>query len=167
MQNIEIKVRVPDLTEVRHRLRQAGAEFRWEQVQTDTYFRVHHGRLKLREADSATLIAYFRSDDDESRISDYQLLPVSDVEVLRSMLTNSLGVLVTVRKVRTLYLFGHTRVHLDEVDHLGQFVELETVIDDQPIDAAWDEHYRVRGMLELDVHEPVSVSYSDLMIQQM
>jgi adenylate cyclase, class 2 len=167
MQNIEIKVRVPDFTEVRQRLYESRAKFLWEQVQTDTYFRVQHGRLKLREANTSTLIAYSRPDEDESRISDYRLLPVSDAETLKVMLSETLGVLVTVRKTRSLYLTGHTRVHLDDVDGLGSFVELETVIDDQSLDAAWAEHQQVRDMLALDEHELVSISYSDLVIQQM
>jgi predicted adenylyl cyclase CyaB len=164
MQNIEIKVRVPDLGEVRHRLHQARMQVQWEQIQIDTYFRVQHGRLKLREDDSTSLIAYSRPDEDASRISHYRLLPVSDAETLKVMLSEALGVLVTVRKTRSLYLTGHTRIHLDEVDGLGSFVELETVIDDQPLDAAWAEHYRVRDMLALNQHEVVPFSYSDLIM---
>jgi predicted adenylyl cyclase CyaB len=168
MQNIEVKVHVPDLATMRERASALGAEFRWTASQTDTYFHVPRGRLKLRESDvaePATLISYARPDDESSRISHYRLLPVSEVETLKLMLAETLGVLVVVRKVRELYLFGNTRIHLDDVDDLGTFVELETVIGDQTNERAWLEHRHAVRALQLNEHEPVSVSYSDLMLK--
>lgn len=169
MQNIELKVRVPDLAQVRSRAIALGAEHHWTRKQTDTYFRVATGRLKLRETDGddpATLIAYARPDDPNSRISQYELLPVSDGERLKRMLVSTLGVLVTVRKTRELYLAGDTRIHLDQVDMLGSFVELETVVSEQSMADAMQEHHKVKSALRLDTYEPVAISYSDLIMNQ-
>ncbi len=169
MQNIEIKVRVPALNPVRELAVALGAEPHWAQEQTDTYFNANHGRLKLRETSddaSGTLISYSRPDETESRISQYRLLPVSEPETLKRMLGETLGVLVTVEKRRELLIYCSTRIHLDEVNGLGTFVELETVIADQSPDEAWQEHQFVREQLGLGSHEPVPVSYSDLMLEK-
>jgi predicted adenylyl cyclase CyaB len=168
MQNIEIKVRVSSLAGIRHLAIQLGAEHKWTLSQVDTYFNVRHGRLKLRETStcgSATLISYARPDESASRFSHYRLLPVSEPESLREMLSESLGILVTVRKQRELYTYGEARIHLDLVEQLGTFVELETVIADQPLDDAWAEHRTVFGALKLDSYETVPFGYSDLMMR--
>lgn len=167
--NIEIKLRCPDLDPVRCRLRELdAATYVWTRRQVDTYFRVPTGRLKLRQegdGPGGTLIAYHRAEEAASRNSDYQLLSVSDAAGAREMLAGTLGVLVVVDKRRELYLTGATRVHLDEVAGLGSFVELETVIEDQPVDVARDEHRQVLVRLGLSGYDVVSVSYSDLMFQ--
>ncbi len=165
MRNIEIKVRVPDLDGVRESARRLNANHEWIRKQIDTYFRTRTGRLKLRETageQSGTLISYERPDKDASRISQYHLLTVDDVETLKEMLAGTLGVLVTVAKTRELWIYGRTRVHLDEVEGLGHFVELETVIADQDLEDARKEHRFVWSKLGLDSETPVSVSYSDL-----
>lgn len=169
MQNIEIKVRVSSLKDIRDLAVSLGAEPQWTHDQTDTYFNVSHGRLKLRETsvdDSGNLISYSRPNETESRISQYRLMPVSDVATLKQILRETLGILVTIEKRRELLIYGSTRIHLDEVDRLGAFVELETVIGDQSPDEAWREHQFVREKIDLYSHEPVSVSYSDLMLEQ-
>ena len=167
MQNIEIKSRVPNLHIIRDLAISLGAEPHWVHHQTDTYFNAQQGRLKLREIsgdEPATFISYSRSDESGSRISHYRLLPVPDAETLRTMLGETLGILVTIRKRRELFLYGTTRIHLDEVEELGMFVELETVVGDQSADRAWRKHQHVLDALGLDSHEPVPVSYSDLML---
>lgn len=168
MRNIEIKVRVPDLELVRHDLIALGAVFRWSGVQTDTYFRVRQGRLKLREipdCEPATLIAYARPDEISSRISQYQLLPISEPATMKQMLGDTLGVLANVRKTRELYIYGETRIHLDQVDGLGTFVELETVLGEQTMEIARQEHQLVSTKLRLQEHESIALSYSDLIIR--
>jgi predicted adenylyl cyclase CyaB len=167
MWNIEFKVRCPDLAAVRARALDLGAVHHWTHHDTDTYFRARHGRLKLRETRDtagATLIAYDRPDDSASRLSRYQLLPVDDPATLKAMLSDTLGVLATVVKTRDLYVHENTRIHLDRVDGLGDFVELETVLAGQPEDDARAEHNRVKRALELDRYEPVPLSYGDLVL---
>lgn len=171
MENIEIKHQVPGLDRFRASLDNLPASRVGNLRQIDTYFLTNHGRLKLREqtgpgeADSATLIAYIRPDASTSRVSQYHLMPVAEPDTLRAMLTDTLGVLTRVRKRRELFIYGQTRVHLDTVDHLGSFVELETVIAYQSHEDTWAEHRLVKKNLALDEYEPIKFSYSDLVMQ--
>ena len=131
MRNIETKAQVEDLQHVLDRALSIGAEDHGVQRDTDTYFRVANGRLKLRVSEGVhggTLIAYQRPDLSGSRDSDYRLVAIPDPAALCEALHETLGVLVEVRKRRHLLIYGATRIHLDEVDDLGSFVELETVL---------------------------------------
>src|SRR5690606_29244467 len=103
--------------------------------QIDTYFPVPSGRLKLREAEPGVteLVHYHRQDVAGPRGCDYQLELVSPS--IKSMLTDALGVLVVVDKVRTLFLWKNVRIHLDTVQDLGTFIEFEAVLDDKCDDA--------------------------------
>ena len=132
--NIEIKARVASIDAVMPRAR-ALAQCDAESIaQDDTFFAVPHGRLKLREfADGrAELIHYQRADTADAKLSDYRRVPVPDAAALREALERALGVIGRVRKQRWLLLVGKTRVHLDRVEGLGDFIELEVVLrDDQ------------------------------------
>ena len=85
---------------------------------------------------------------------------------LKSLLTLALGVKTIVKKQREIWMFNHTRIHLDTVTDLGQFVELETVFRGQTEAEAIDEHQHVKAVLHLDTVDPIAVSYSDLIIQK-
>lgn len=110
-------------------------------AQDDTFFHVARGRLKLREfADgSAELIHYQRADGAEVRASDYVRVPVSDPRALREALARACGEVGRVRKQRWLLIVEaagfSTRIHLDRVDGLGDFIELEVVLQDRQTDA--------------------------------
>ncbi len=132
--NIEIKARIPSVAAVLPRAR-ALADGPEEAIcQDDTFFGAPHGRLKLREfADgSAELIHYQRPDTGEAKASDYVRVAVPDPAALREALARGLGVLGRVRKQRLLLRVGATRIHLDQVEGLGSFLELEVVLDDRP-----------------------------------
>lgn len=171
MRNIEIKVRVGDLERVRGLAVALGARDRGSTHDVDTYFGVEResGRLKLRQSaghSGGTLIYYERADEADSRPSDYSLLHVDEPEALKAMLGSALGVRVIVMKVRHLFVYGATRIHLDRVEALGSFVELETVMGSQSATEARAEHDLVRRRLELDGYEIVPVSYGDLLLPQ-
>lgn len=105
-------------------------------AQDDTFFQVPQGRLKLREfADgTAELIHYHRPDAVGPKVSDYVISPVPDAASMRLALTRASGLLGRVRKLRTLLLAGQTRIHLDRVEGLGDFLELEVVLRDDQTD---------------------------------
>jgi adenylate cyclase class IV len=128
--NIEIKARIDTIEALLPRAR-ALADGEAEAIeQHDTFFRVTQGRLKLREfADgSAELIHYHRGDGSDARPSDYVRVPVPDAAALREALARACGVLGRVRKRRLLLRLGQTRLHLDRVEALGDFIELEVVL---------------------------------------
>ncbi len=163
--NIEIKARVEDMERTSRLV--AGAADRGPQtlVQTDTFFVVDRGRLKLREfADSdAELIYYLRPDTTGPKESKYQREQVSNPTAMRELFAERLGTIGTVRKERTVYWVGRTRIHLDEVQKLGNFLELEVVLKEQePVEAGVREAERLMELFEIDEASLVSDAYIDL-----
>ena len=128
--NIEIKARLADPPKTRVLVEAISDTPPQTLRQRDTFFRCSHGRLKLREMGQGQteLIFYTRPDSAAAKQSDYEITFVADPESLRGVLSRALGVTQTVVKTRLLYLVGHTRVHLDSVDGLGDFLELEVVL---------------------------------------
>ena len=127
--NVELKALDPDPERSLAVCRELGAEDRGVIAQRDTYFRAASGRLKLREEEpgGATLIQYDRPDAARAHESRYRLVGVDDAEGLRTALDAALGTLVVVAKQRRLLLWRDVRIHLDRVEGLGAFVELEGV----------------------------------------
>jgi adenylate cyclase class IV len=134
--NVEVKARIASVEALLSRARALadGPEERIEQ--DDTFFACAHGRLKLRDfADGCgELIHYERADAEGPKLSDYVRAPTSDPAALREALARAHGVVGRVRKSRWLLMAGATRIHLDRVEDLGDFMELEVVLrDDQSV----------------------------------
>ena len=133
--NIEIKARVADLAHLRSVV-ESMADTKAEVLdQEDIFFAAPAGRLKLRILDEHTgeLIHYHRPDAAEPRASRYRIAPTSDPLAMKTILVQVLPVTGSVRKRRLVYHLGQTRVHLDKVEGLGDFLELEVVLrPDQP-----------------------------------
>jgi predicted adenylyl cyclase CyaB len=164
--NIEIKARVASIEAVMPRARALAARDAERIEQDDTFFRVSHGRLKLRRfADGgAELIHYERADTTEAKLSDYRRVPMPDAAALREALDRALGTIGRVRKQRWLLLAGQTRIHLDRVEGLGDFVELEVVLNDEQ-SAADGMRIAEQLMHELGVAraERIAGAYLDLL----
>ena len=123
--NIEIKARsrTPDF--IRQYLKQY-ADFRGTDLQTDTYFNTPTGRLKLREGNiEKNLIYYERGDEPGQKESNFQLMPLIDALKLKDILSAALGVKIVVEKRREIYFIRNVKFHLDHIDSLGDFVEIE------------------------------------------
>jgi predicted adenylyl cyclase CyaB len=135
--NIEIKARVHDLNGLRTRAEALSDTPVQVIPQEDTFFHTPKGRLKLRrlQPDLAQLVFYERPDQDGPKRSNYHIFETSDPQGLQTALRLALGVRGVVRKTRYLYLAGQTRIHLDDVEGLGQFMELEVVLRDGQSDA--------------------------------
>jgi predicted adenylyl cyclase CyaB len=171
--NVETKVRCDDLDAVAERARVAGGRYEGRLDQVDTYFGIEDGsRLKLREQThhttdgravaSAELIRYERPDVESARVSEYTRVPVADGPAARQELAARHGVRGTVVKRRELWLLDATRVHLDEVEGLGTFVELETIFESPSEAAARVEHGRVLDLLAISADGAIAGSYADL-----
>ena len=129
--NVEIKARVHDRDALERAVAAIATHGPQPIAQDDTFFACAHGRLKLRDfgpGAGAELIAYERPDAGGPKTSDYTITPSTDADGLRAALGRALGVIGRVRKQRTLYLIGRTRVHLDRVEGLGDWLELEVVL---------------------------------------
>jgi predicted adenylyl cyclase CyaB len=131
--NIEIKARVAAIDAIRPAVAALATRGPADILQDDSFFHCAHGRLKLRvfEDGSGELIAYDRPDAAGPKTSTYVRSPVADPVSVRDALTASCGLLGRVKKHRVLYLVGRTRVHLDQVEGLGTFLELEVVLADE------------------------------------
>lgn len=135
--NIEIKARARNFDEIRRQAEQLS-EVPGEVIpQEDIFFNTPQGRLKLRilSGDQAQLIYYTRPDQEGPKRSDYHIFHTADPANLQRVLELAYGVRGIVRKTRYLYLVGKTRVHLDDVEGLGQFMELEVVMKEGQSDA--------------------------------
>jgi len=172
MRNVELKARDPDPARTLERALALGAEDMGEIRQVDTYFAGARGRLKLREqeTDGPTLwdelIEYSRPDSTDARTSNYTRVPVADAEPLRDALDSAYGTLVTVTKRRRLLLWHGVRIHLDEVEGLGSFLEFEAVADTAPdLTAERERVEHLRAELEVDDANLIATSYSDLVLE--
>jgi predicted adenylyl cyclase CyaB len=165
-QNVEIKIRLDDLAAtLAAAVELAGAPAE-EIRQHDTFYAAARGRLKLRRfADgSGELIAYDRPDRPGPKTSRYRLFRTDDAAGLAAVLAAALEPLGDVIKVRQLVLVGRTRIHLDRVEGLGDFLELEVVLDVGEDPAAGEtEAAHLLGALGLTAAERVSGAYLDLL----
>ncbi len=136
---------------------------------TDTYFHCHHGRLKLREIDGqgATLICYDRADQAAAKPSDYRLVEITDAAGLLAALTAALGVWLVVRKRREVYWHRNVRIHLDEVESLGSFLEFEAVLSRTADEAsAYSLLVVLSRQFELSPDDLIDCSYSDMLARR-
>jgi len=162
--NLELKARVESLGRIREIAQRAGAEERVTVRQTDTYFKVNRGRLKLREIDGreAELISYERGEEEQARWSRYEKTPAAEPWRLRTMLCAAIGELVTVRKTRELLLLEGNRIHLDTVEGLGTFIEFEIPAEEE--EPARIHMDRLRSLFGISPSDVLLHSYSDMLL---
>ena len=164
--NIEIKARVADMQALAARAAAIADSGPVEIPQDDTFFGCANGRLKLRvyENGHGELIAYRRPDADGPKVSQYVLSPTASPDSLREALTQSNGQEGRVVKHRTLYLVGRTRVHLDRVQGLGDYMELEVVLaEDETPEAGTREAHALMARLGIAADSLVTGAYHDLL----
>jgi len=163
--NVEIKARVRDADAFARRAQELAGRPPEVIVQRDVFFAVATGRLKLRLLDGlGELIAYDRPDAVGPRTSRYLVHQTDDPQGLLAVLSAALPAAGEVSKTRRLYLVGRTRVHLDEVEGLGTFMELEVVLgEDEPVAAGEAEARRLMDALGISSDDEVDVAYVDLL----
>ena len=168
--NVEIKARIDSVDALLPLARALGDDAHPQLIhQDDTFFDVPHGRLKLRVFGdgSGELIHYHRPDADGPKLSDYVLAPVPEPESLRDALTRACGQLGRVRKERILVLVGATRIHLDRVQGLGDFLELEVTLRDGQTEADGSRiAHRLMARLGIAPGQLLSGAYLDLLRAQ-
>lgn len=164
--NLERKARCADLSAAARAVERLGARQEGVLEQTDVYFRVPKGRLKLRTVlgAPAVLIWYERPDETDIRWSRYYLVSINDPKKLRIALAAALDQRGEVHKRRILWLWHNVRIHLDEVAGLGTFVEFEAVMSASDDEAT--AHARLTELsaaLGLRSEDDVAGSYADLL----
>jgi predicted adenylyl cyclase CyaB len=124
--NVEIKAKCADPSFIRSYLLNNDANFKGLDEQTDTYFNVSNGRLKLREGNiENNLIFYSRSNQAGPKSSNFNLVKIEDAKGLKEVLEKSCGIKMIVRKKREIYYIDNVKFHIDEVPELGSFIEIE------------------------------------------
>jgi adenylate cyclase len=164
--NVEIKARLRDPEGARSRAEALAGPPVEVLYQVDTFFDTPRGRLKLRRLgpDLGELIFYDRPNASGPKLSEYRLSRTSDPAGLLAVLSDALEVRGEVKKTRTLHLRGRTRIHLDEVEGLGEFLELEVVLaPGEPAEAGHREAEDLRGLLGIPQEDLIQGAYLDLL----
>ena len=165
--NVEVKARIEDVEALRARVATAATGGPDEIAQDDTFFGCPEGRLKLREFldGSGELIFYRRPDLAGPKESFFLRSPTTAPSELRKVLTEAYGQVGRVVKHRTLFLIGRTRVHLDRVQGLGDFLELEVVLaDHESLSDGAKEAHCLMDRLEILGSDLIEAAYVDLLL---
>lgn len=168
MQNVEYKCELRDPELIRAVLAHIGGRPVGTVRQRDTYYKLFNGRLKKRENDGepAEWILYHRLNRLASKLSHFTIL--DETEARERYGSRDMPVWVVVDKTRELWMFGSVRIHLDSVDGLGQFLEIEALV--TPRRHIGRCHRLVRGLLKKfgpALGEPISCSYSDMIALEL
>ncbi len=166
--NVEIKAKCNNADSIRNYLLANNAAFIGRDEQTDTYFNVVNGRLKLREGNiENNLIYYERANQAGPKNSHFHLVKIEDAIGLKEVLRKSMGIKVVVKKNREIYYIGNVKFHIDEVPGLGSFVEIEAgditaTLTQEPLKEQCDFYMQEFGIVPGDL---VDVSYSDMVLR--
>ena len=167
--NIEIKAKSNNQDTIRKILKSKNANFKGADYQIDTYFKVSNGRLKLREGKIENhLIHYQRKNKKGPKQSDVILFKSNPKSSLKEILTKALGILVVVNKKREIYFIDNVKFHIDVVEDLGTFVEIEAIDNDGTIgkNKLLEQCQFFLNLFKISQENLVSVSYSDLLLQK-
>jgi predicted adenylyl cyclase CyaB len=165
--NIEIKAHARNFLEIKSRAEKMSDTPVEVIPQEDTFFNTPQGRLKLRDlGDHAQLIYYTRPDQEGPKRSDYHITRSADPQNLKRVLELAYGIRGVVRKTRYLYLVGQTRLHLDDVEGLGQFMELEVVLEEGQTDVEGEKiAEEMMAALGVERGDLIDGAYMDLLEQ--
>ena len=168
--NIEIKARCANASSIRNYLQHQQARFVGVDDQTDTYFNTNNGRLKMRQGPiENALIYYNRENKAGPKLSEVKLLPLeTNAELLKELLTKAHGVKVVVKKQREIYFIDNVKFHIDEVEGLGSFVEIEAIDKDGSLglEKIKEQCYFYLQQFQITEDDLLTHSYSDLLINQ-
>ncbi len=165
--NVEIKARCSQVDKVRKLLESKNARFVGVDHQIDTYFKANEGRLKLREGNiENTLIHYLRPNQagpKQSKVALYHPAPNSS---LKTVLEKAMGVLTVVDKQRAIYFIDNVKFHIDEVNELGSFVEIEAIDKEGSIgqEKLLEQCNYYLQLFEIKEEDLIDRSYSDMIL---
>ena len=159
--NLELKIKCDFFDEVKNCLEEINADYTGELNQKDIYFRVENRLLKLRiENGEQSLIKYTRDETGKDRWSDFQVIKLPDKNA-EDFFEDLFDIETVVEKKRLVYIYDNTRIHLDKVKGLGEFLELETLVLNGLKDAKSRFNYMVKK-LKLDLSSQIKNSYKIL-----
>jgi len=166
VKNLEIKARYPWTDKVVDILIGIDAQFKTVEIQTDTYFDVNNGRIKIREryGKDAEMIQYFREDKADIKECSFSLVHVKNPESVKTILTREHGIREVIQKHREVWNWHNVRIHFDRVKKLGEFIEFEAGIDGDNSEEISENRIR-ELMIKFDIktHNLIEQSYIDLL----
>jgi len=167
--NLEIKVRIKNHDNVRKLAKEFCKGKKHEtfiQKQEDIYYKVNKGRLKLRIIDGkkGNLIHYYRGNKDLKRVSEYTIAETETPAAMDSILSSLHGKLITVKKVREIFITDNVRIHIDSVNRLGKYLEFEVIF--SSLAKAKKDMKKLVEHFMLDEKQFIKVSYSDLLLSK-
>lgn len=168
MKNIELKSACTDLRLAKQKCKQIKAKYKGILNQTDTYFNVNPGRLKMRNVNNRKfeLIYYSRIGKGSQMQSDYEIIKLSGDKEIKSILKNTIGIKGIVKKKRELYIYENVRIHLDTVSMLGTFLEFEIVCRNRKdLKEAPRKMNYLKKVFEIKQRNLISKSYIDLILK--
>ncbi|MBC7365042.1 MAG: class IV adenylate cyclase [Candidatus Aminicenantes bacterium] len=166
--NVEIKARLKDFSAMKEKVEALSQQPGQVLTQEDVFFHTSRGRLKLRliNGQQAELIFYDRPDQQGPKFCQYELFTTDQPERLKKVLSAALGERGVVRKIRYFYLAGQTRIHLDRVEGLGDFLELEVVLQPGQTEAEGQTiAFELMKSVGLGSESLVEAAYIDLLEQ--
>lgn len=167
--NIEFKARCNNHEHIRKVLKSHHARYEGTDHQTDIYFRVNNGRLKLRKGNiENALIYYSRENIQGIKPCHFTLYQSNNLEELEQLLRAACGVLIIVEKKREIFYHNNMKFNLDEVNELGTFIEIEAKTDDsQQIENLKEEVQHFLELFNISSEDLESHSYSDLLLKKL
>jgi len=167
MVNLEIKINISNISQVRNILKKINATYQFDMEQKDTYFKLGENKIKTREIDDSEiqLIKYFRKEIKGKKVSSYSVETISNTE--KEVFFRRNKTLCEVYKKRELWIYKNTRIHLDIVKGLGKFLELETVLKDISKKEGDREFNNLVSILGIDKQKSIASSYSDILLTKI
>ncbi|MEK7634871.1 MAG: class IV adenylate cyclase [Patescibacteria group bacterium] len=167
MLNFELKARISDYEKIIEKMINIGAVHKETMNQIDYYFQIGTEKTKIREINNQEiyLISYKRLEQNGRKDSNYIIKTLSREE--KDSLFEKKPLLCSVDKTRQLWVYKHTRIHIDNVTDLGEFMELETVVKDISKNQALDEFNEVVSKLGIELKKTEAFSYSDLILNKV
>lgn len=161
--NFEFKARLRDEKVIRAALKRVRARYVGTDHQVDTYFRVPHGRLKVREGRiENALIFYERANSSRARRAKIEMTLLPRRNSVRAILARAFPILTVVDKRREIYLAGNVKIHLDRVRGLGRFVEVEAVSRSGSLAKIRQQARKFQQLFQIPARDLVGQSYSDM-----
>lgn len=164
-QNLELKIKLDSSNTIELILMRNNVPLSETLHQKDVYYSIKKGLLKLRiEGNNYSLIKYLRDESGNDRWSNYDIIRLTNGDV-EKFLSDIFTVETIVKKTRKLYWFFNTRIHIDQVERLGNFLELETIVDVNHDNAKY-RFDKIIKMLNLNTSNQVRCSYRDLLLKK-
>ena len=165
--NIEIKAKCSNPEYIRKILKERNADFKGTDFQTDTYFKVPIGKLKIREGNiEYSFVYYKREEKSEPKKSNVFFFHPPRNSPLKEILSQALGILIVVKKKREICFINNIKFHIDEVDKLGNFIEIEAIDENKKIEQLFEQCNRYMKLFKLKKEDLIENSYSDLLMNK-